>query len=241
MTSADSSCFSRIISDCFFVPYRALDLLFKFFTSWCFRIVPALFCRDMYRALSVPRSQPPPKAPHYSPMLHNALVALALAFVDEPELRDLKARQYFANTAKSFIEAECEKPNIGVVHALSILASYHSSQGDQTLGYMYFGMSARMGQACELIFSPFPTSLLIVGSSPVGLNVDCSEWVRLGLIDEADKLDRNWANWTTFSQVSIVPKRRYKPTYILCSGRLLVALCWKRFLCVSPSGSRFTT
>ncbi|KIM41300.1 hypothetical protein M413DRAFT_445331 [Hebeloma cylindrosporum] len=160
---------------------KALDLLFKFFTSWCLRIVPALFCRDMYRALSVPRSQPPPKTPHYSPMLHNALVALALAFLDEPELRDLKARQYFANTAKSFIEAECEKPNISVVHALSILASFHSSQGDQTLGYMYFGMSARMSQA-------------------LGLNVDCSEWVRLGLIDEADKLDRNWANWTTFSQ-----------------------------------------
>jgi len=166
-------------------------------------------------------------------MLHNALVALALAFVDEPELRDLKARQYFANTAKSFIEAECEKPNISVVHALSILASYHSSQGDQTLGYMYFGMSAHMGQACELIFSPFPTSLLIIGSSPVGLNVDCSEWVRLGLIDEADKLDRNWANWTTFSQVSIVPKLRHKPTYILCSQDACWSLYVGRDFCVS--------
>lgn len=140
MTSADSSCFSKFIPNHSFLSSRALDLLFKFFTSWCLRIVPALFCRDMYRALCVPRSQPPPKTPHYSPMLHNALVALALAFLDEPELRDLKARQYFANTAKSFIEAECEKPNISVVHALSILASYHSSQGDQTLGYMYFGM-----------------------------------------------------------------------------------------------------
>jgi len=78
-------------------------------------------------------------------MLHNALVALALAFLDDPQLRDLKARQYFANTAKSFIEAECEKPNLSVVHALSILASFHSSQGDQTLGYLYFGL-------CNLIF-----------------------------------------------------------------------------------------
>ncbi|KAH9474420.1 Nitrogen assimilation transcription factor nit-4 [Psilocybe cubensis] len=152
---------------------KALDLLFKFFTSWCFRIVPALFLRDMYRALSVPSSQPPPKTPHYSPMLHNALVALALAFLDDHRFRDLKARQYFANTAKSFIEAECQKPNLCVVHALSILASYHSSQGEQTLGYMYFGMSARTAQA---------------------------QWVKLGLIDEADRLDRLWANWTTFSQ-----------------------------------------
>ncbi|KAJ3517066.1 hypothetical protein NLJ89_g732 [Agrocybe chaxingu] len=160
---------------------KALDLLFKFFTSWCFRIVPPLFLRDMYRALSTPRGDPAPKTPHYSPMLHNALVALALAFLDDPQFRDLKARQYFANTAKSFIEAECQKPNLSVVHALSILASFHSSQGDQTLGYMYFGMSARMSQA-------------------LGLNVDCADWVKLGLIEEPDRLDRHWTSWTTFTQ-----------------------------------------
>ena len=64
-----------------------------------------------------------------------------------------------------------------------------------------------MSQACGLIFLPLPAPLLNMGSFSVGLNVDCSEWVKLGIIDEADKLDRNWANWTTFSQVSIVPKK----------------------------------
>ncbi|PPQ76231.1 hypothetical protein CVT26_008583 [Gymnopilus dilepis] len=151
---------------------RALDLLFKFFTSWCLRIVPALFLRDMYRALSVPPGYPPPKTPHYSPMLHNALVALGLAFLDDYKYRDLRVRQYFANTAKSWIEAECQKPNLSVVNALGVLASFHSSQGDQTLGYLYF----------------------------VGLNVDCSQWVKNGLIDESDMLDRQWTNWTTFTQ-----------------------------------------
>jgi hypothetical protein len=72
-------------------------------------------------------------------MLHNALLALALAFSDEPRLRDLNSRQYFARKAKSYIEAECQSPNISAVHALSFLASFHSSLGDQTLGYMYFG------------------------------------------------------------------------------------------------------
>lgn len=75
-------------------------------------------------------------------MLHNALVALALAFLDDPKFTDLKSRQYFANTAKSFIEAECQKPNLSVVHALSVLSSFHSSQGDQTLGYLYFGLTS---------------------------------------------------------------------------------------------------
>jgi hypothetical protein len=122
------------------IPHRRiLDLLFKFLTSWCLRIVPDLFLRDMYRAISVPRSQSPPKTTHYSPMLHNALIAVATAFSDDPRIRDHKSRQYFASTAKSFIEAECQEPNISVVHALSFLGSYHSSLGEQTLGYLYFG------------------------------------------------------------------------------------------------------
>ncbi|EDR01153.1 uncharacterized protein LACBIDRAFT_312485 [Laccaria bicolor S238N-H82] len=160
---------------------KALDLLFKFFTSWCLRIVPALFLRDMYRALAVPRSHTPPKTPHYSPMLHNALVALGTAFLDDPNIRDLKSRRCFADTAKCYLEVECQKPQLSVVHALDFLAAFHASQGDQTLGFLYFGMSARMGQA-------------------LGLGVDCSDWVKLGLIDETERLDRNWAHWTTFSQ-----------------------------------------
>ena len=72
-------------------------------------------------------------------MLHNALVALALAFLDEP-FNHFKIREIYANAAKSFIESECRKPNLSVVHALSVLSSFHCSQGDQTLGYMYFGI-----------------------------------------------------------------------------------------------------
>ena len=74
-------------------------------------------------------------------MLHNALVALALAFADEP-FNDLKNRHIYASTAKSFIEDECQKPNLSVVLALSVLASFHNSHVDQTLGYMYFGMAS---------------------------------------------------------------------------------------------------
>ena len=73
-------------------------------------------------------------------MLHNALISVATAFSDDPRIRDPKARQFFASTAKGFIEAECQEPNISVVHALSFLGSYHSSLGEQTLGYLYFGV-----------------------------------------------------------------------------------------------------
>ncbi|KAF7440130.1 hypothetical protein PC9H_000474 [Pleurotus ostreatus] len=162
---------------------RILDCLFKFFTSWCLRIVPALFLRDMWRALSVPVSQTPPKTSHYSPMLHNALIALASAFSDDPRVRDLKARRYFASEAKSYIDAECQMPNICVVHALSILASFHSAQGEQTLGYTYFGERSHW-----------------ILSVTLGLGVDCSTWVEAGIISRDDRLDRNWGYWTTFSQ-----------------------------------------
>jgi hypothetical protein len=118
---------------------RILDLVFKFFTSWCLRIVPPLFLRDMYRALKVPKTQTPPRLSHYSPMLHNAILALGTAFSDVPTLRDLKTRLYFLEKAKSYIEVECSRPHISVVNALSLIASFYSSQGDQTLGFVYFG------------------------------------------------------------------------------------------------------
>ena len=100
-------------------------------------------------------------------MLHNALLALGTAFLDDPNIRDFKSRRCFADAAKSHLEVECQKPQLSVVHALDILAGFHASQGDQTLGFLYFGqlpshclkilffdkdcvagMSARMSQAC---------------------------------------------------------------------------------------------
>lgn len=132
--------------------FRLIDLVFKFFTSWCLRIVPDLFLRDMHETLSTPRSQTLPKTVHYSPMLHNSLLAVATAFSDDPRIRDLKARQTFATLAKSYVETECQQPNISVVHALSCLGSYHSGLGEQTLGYLYFGMSTWSVQLVTCIF-----------------------------------------------------------------------------------------
>lgn len=119
--------------------YRALDLFFKFFSPPCLRIIPALFLRDMCVALSVPSSQERPKTSHYSPMLHNALLSLALSFLDDPELSDPKTRQCYFDKAKSFMDAECQHPNMSVIRALSFLGSFYGAQGKQELGFMYFG------------------------------------------------------------------------------------------------------
>ncbi|KAH6911585.1 hypothetical protein BKA70DRAFT_860549 [Coprinopsis sp. MPI-PUGE-AT-0042] len=158
----------------------ALDLVFKFCTSFCLRIIPSLFLRDMYRTLSVPKSSMPPKTAHYSPMLHNALLAVGLALLDEP-FRSLEFRRHFGNEAKSYCDLECSQPNLSTVHAVSMLGTFFSSSGDQTLGFVYFGMAARISQA-------------------LGLDVDCSEWTKMGLIEEEDVQDRYGTFWTIFAQ-----------------------------------------
>lgn len=96
--------------------------------------------RDMHRALSIPSGETPPKSTHYSPMLHNAILALATAFSDNPSIRNNRMRDCFARKAKEYIEIECPRPNLSVVNALNALASYHSSLGEQSLGYLYFGV-----------------------------------------------------------------------------------------------------
>jgi len=73
-------------------------------------------------------------------MLHNALAALALTFLDDPKFRDLTTRQCYIDKAKTFMEAECQHPSISVVQALSFLGSFYASQGEQVLGFLYFGM-----------------------------------------------------------------------------------------------------
>jgi hypothetical protein len=121
---------------------RLLELLFRFFTSWGLRIIPKLFQRDMHRCLSMPSISPPLKTAHYSPMLHNALLAVATAFSDDPRIKDPAARRLFVDKARSCLESECEFPKLSAIAALSVLANYYSSENHPTLGYIYFGRIA---------------------------------------------------------------------------------------------------
>jgi hypothetical protein len=83
-------------------------------------------------------------------MLHNAILALGATFSDDPTIRDLRTRTCFLEKAKSYIEDECSRPHLSVVNALSLIGSFHSGQGDQTLGYVFFGESVHQqhSRAC---------------------------------------------------------------------------------------------
>ncbi|KAA1472027.1 hypothetical protein DENSPDRAFT_153625 [Dentipellis sp. KUC8613] len=154
-----------------------LDYFFRFFTSWRMCIIPSFFLRDMHRYLSVPRGEEPPRTTHYSPMLHNSIVALAAAFSSMADLKHIDTRRKFAAQAKADFEKECSQPSLSAVVALSFLATFHSSQGEHELGYTYFGMSARM-------------------SHTLGVHIDCSEWVDKGQRTETQMYDRNWLYWS---------------------------------------------
>ena len=154
------------------------------------RILPEFFLRDMHRALHAPSSVPPPKTAHYSAFLHNSLLSVATAFSDDPQISSMETRQKFADEAKSYIEEECSKPSISAVQALSVLASFYSGQGLQTLGFMYFGMSARISQARELYVDS--VTLVLMLYVVVGLGADCTQLVAAGRMKSRDLFDRYW-------------------------------------------------
>ncbi|KAG8842191.1 hypothetical protein FRC20_004583, partial [Serendipita sp. 405] len=171
-----------------------LDIFFKVFSSWCYRTIPDLFLRDMRRYLEIMHSAshehsetvdgtpigPRPKTVHYTPMLHNAILSIALAYSDDPILSRRSTRAKFVEQAKSTLEVECSRPSLSCVQALAYIASFYSGEGEQTLGFLFFGMSIRMSQA-------------------LGLSLDCSSWVRSGHISALDEIDRVWTYWVTYS------------------------------------------
>ncbi|KAJ7721047.1 hypothetical protein B0H16DRAFT_1699809 [Mycena metata] len=157
-----------------------LAFAFKFLTMWCLRVMPSLFLRDMYRALSAPRSESPPRTPNYSPLLHNAILSISAVYSDNPYLRDPKTREVFAKAAKASLEIECQKPTICLVPALAFIGSYHADAGDRFLADLFFSMSTKI-------------------SMDLGLAVDCTVWVNAGLISREEMLARNWAHWTIYA------------------------------------------
>jgi|ERR1700722_4564696 len=93
------------------------------------------------------------------------------------------------------------------------------------------GMSGRVSQARKYFWFSQTLSLTKYIALSVGLNIDCSPWVKAGLISHDDMLDRNWAHWTTFCQVSSPWfANDDQSSNIVGIGRVLVLICWPRTL-----------
>jgi hypothetical protein len=106
--------------------------------------------QDIHLALG---DDPPEKTAHYSPLLHNAILAIGFGLSDDPRLRQLETRNIFARQAKGFLDYEGMNPNVATVQGLAHLASFHSLNAEHNLGWLYIGMASRCAYAreCQLL------------------------------------------------------------------------------------------
>lgn len=115
---------------------KALRNFFAFFSDWQLRVIPHLFLRDFALATghSHNKRTPAPRAQaqHYSPLTHNAILSVALAYSDNEHLRSREIREKFAKHAKAFLEAECRSATLSTVHGLAVLSSFHSGFAEQS-------------------------------------------------------------------------------------------------------------
>ncbi|KAF8328706.1 uncharacterized protein EI90DRAFT_3064327 [Cantharellus anzutake] len=98
---------------------------------------PTCFLRDYRQALSQDVSG---DIVHYSPMLHNGILAFALAFSSNQAHRSLEFRQRFATQAKVHFDTECQTPTLSTVQALAILSCFHSGAAELVLSFTYLGL-----------------------------------------------------------------------------------------------------
>lgn len=89
----------------------------------------------------------------YSPLLHNALIALAHVFPSPYGLTtdsSISLGDSFAARAVECIADELERPMLSGVQGLMLLSTYNSANGRMNTGYAYFGMAMRMADSREL-------------------------------------------------------------------------------------------
>lgn len=134
---------------------RALLNFFSFFSNWQIRVMPHLFVRDLgsvtkrvqrgesyvqYQwagsSTGAARGKKLNVLQHYSPLTHNAMLSVALAYSDSEDLRSRRVREKFAQHAKRFLESECQAPTLSTVQGLAILSSFHAGFGEQSKWFL---------------------------------------------------------------------------------------------------------
>lgn len=124
---------------------------------WCCWCNEAAFLHGLVRAAEIiDDSAVPPdviRSTHYSPLLHNVILALAALNSPEtipPDHGDPKAiMASLASHATSMIEAEMLRPMTTTARGLMLLGSYQFHNTQRHLGWCYAGMGVRLAQACE--------------------------------------------------------------------------------------------
>lgn len=136
-----------------YLPQDAIDLLsqeehniclerfFSVFSSF-YQVIPHLFLRDFTAAISQAATHQIPHLQHYSVVLHNAIMSIALGFSGHAHLRSRAVRDNFAGLAKVFVDEEYRHPTLSTIQGLTLLSIYYCGVSELNLGFMHFGKSS---------------------------------------------------------------------------------------------------
>nr|XP_019045956.1 hypothetical protein I302_04696 [Kwoniella bestiolae CBS 10118]OCF24886.1 hypothetical protein I302_04696 [Kwoniella bestiolae CBS 10118] len=153
---------------------QLLDAFTRYFACWVYAIDIDKFQQDMHRLGGITRSD------YYSPLLHNALLAMSCRFVPNPD-RPFNAAAILRQHALSFYQEELENPVVATVNGLMLLASLHTEQRQTNSGAAYFATAVQ-------------TAITL------GLNVNPAYLVRYGMISSERQQQRNNTFWSVFCQ-----------------------------------------
>lgn len=152
-----------------------LTLFWAWQNSWQYIVPREPFVRELY--VSGPQR-------YCTPLLLNAILALASRYSDRVELRTdpgdaNTAGSVFAAQAKTMLHYEYDAPTTSTVQATALLGLFWAAVDREGLGFMYIGMASRMAMN-------------------LGLHSDISAYAASGLVPEEDVEVRNIAFWGVY-------------------------------------------
>lgn len=129
----------------------AIDAFFAFFNPWCWWIDEIRFRQDMDAASVEPESivRRGLRTANYSPMLHFAILAIGIMYLNHESGDREVISDFFARNAAIFFEEEIEMAKLSAVVGLLLLGSHHAGHSRPSLGYMYAGAGLRLTRIRE--------------------------------------------------------------------------------------------
>lgn len=149
-----------------------LSLYWKWQNSWQYLVPMKPFLHDLHFGKT---------GRFYTPLLLTAMLAHASRYSDRHETRtDLDdpntAGGYFFIQAKTMLQCEHEAPTTSTIQATALMGLYAIATDKESLGWLYVGMASRM-------------------SFSLGLHLDCSEYVKRGIVSSEDADARSVTWW----------------------------------------------
>jgi hypothetical protein len=94
------------------------------------------------------------RSAHYSPMLHNAILAVVWPMVGERP-NSLDRAERFMDQALQWFHVEIDRATLCTISALEVIAVYYAGQGEPSRGWLYFGLATSIAQASTPVFLPY--------------------------------------------------------------------------------------